>query len=67
MLRPEEREDRQLEVVRLATGQVADTVELAVCETEQTMERLFGDGAQGVSLAAAPGGTGAHRDEGSDV
>ena len=46
MLGPEEREDGELEVVRLALGQLADTVELPVREAEQTMEGLFGDGSQ---------------------
>jgi hypothetical protein len=43
VLRPEQREDRQLEVVRLAPQQVADAVELSVGETECSMERLFRD------------------------
>jgi hypothetical protein len=46
MLRPEQREDGQLEVVRLAARQVADTVELPVREAEQAMEGLFGDRTQ---------------------
>jgi len=48
VLRPEEREDRQLEVVRIATEQFDDTGELPVRETEGTVYRniaygLFGD------------------------
>jgi hypothetical protein len=43
VLRPEQREDRELEVVRVAREQLADTVELLVCEAENAMERLFGD------------------------
>ena len=54
MLRPEEREDRELEVVRLATRQVVDTFELPVREAEQAMEVLFGDCAQRSSLDGAP-------------
>ena len=54
MLRPEEREHRQLEVVRLAVGQLADTVELPVCEAEQTMEGLFGDGSQNAQSSQRP-------------
>jgi len=50
VLRPEEREDGELEMVRLGAGQGADTVELPVRETEQTMERLFGDRAQRASV-----------------
>jgi hypothetical protein len=43
VLRPEQREDRELEVIRLAREQVADTRELAVGETERPVERLFED------------------------
>jgi hypothetical protein len=43
VFRPEEREDRELEVVRVAREQFADTVELPVREAESAMERLFGD------------------------
>ena len=41
VLRPEEREDRELEVVRLALEQRDDSVELPVREAELAMERLF--------------------------
>ena len=41
VLRPEQREDGELEVVRLAAEQVADKVELSVGETEGAVERLF--------------------------
>jgi hypothetical protein len=47
VLRPEQREDRELEVVRFALEQLADTVELAVREAERAMERLFDDPRQG--------------------
>ena len=47
VLRPEEREDRELEGVRLASQQLADTVELLVVEAEGTVELLFGDPRQG--------------------
>jgi hypothetical protein len=43
VLRPEQREDGQLEVVRLALEQLADAVELPVGETERAVERLFRD------------------------
>jgi hypothetical protein len=59
VLRPEQREDGELEVVRLALQQVDDTVELLVCEAELAVELLFRDGAQAFSLAPAsahPGG-----------
>jgi hypothetical protein len=40
VLRPEEREDRELEVVRVAPEQLPDTVELAVRQAERAVERL---------------------------
>jgi len=43
VLRPEQREDGELEVVRLAAEQVADSVELPVGEAEGSVERLFRD------------------------
>jgi hypothetical protein len=43
VLRPEQREDRELEVVRFALQQLADTVELPVREAEGAMKRLLGD------------------------
>jgi hypothetical protein len=48
VLRPEEREDRQLEVVRLAPEQVDDARQLPVGETEGTVngkrvQRLIDD------------------------
>ena len=43
MLGPEEREDGELEVVRLAAEQLPDSVELPVGEAEGAMERLFCD------------------------
>jgi hypothetical protein len=47
VLGPEQREDGELEVVRLARKQVADTVELPVRETERSVKRLFDDPRQG--------------------
>jgi hypothetical protein len=41
VLRPEEREDRELEVVRLALEQLLDTVEFPVGQAEGAVERLF--------------------------
>jgi len=38
VLRPEQREDRQLEVVRLAFEQVDDAIELPVREAERAMQ-----------------------------
>jgi len=43
VLRPEEREDGELEVVRLALEQLLDTVELPVGQAEGAVERLFCD------------------------
>jgi hypothetical protein len=43
VLRPEQREDGELEVVRVALEQIADTVELLVREAECTVERLLDD------------------------
>jgi hypothetical protein len=48
VLRPEQREDRELEVVRLAREQLTDSVVLGVGKTERPMERLFGDPRQRV-------------------
>jgi hypothetical protein len=43
MLRPQQREDRELEVVGLPREQFADSVELPVGETERPVERLIED------------------------
>ena len=43
VLRPEEREDGELEVVRLAAQELLDSARLPVGETEGAMERLFRD------------------------
>ena len=51
VLRPEEREDGELEMVGLAPHQRDDAGELPVREAELTMERLFRDRAQDASLA----------------
>jgi hypothetical protein len=56
VLRPEQREDGQLEVVRLTAEQLADTVELAVGQPEGAVER-FRDEAQGSSVSAPPDGS----------
>ena len=56
VLGPEQGEDGQLEVVRLALEQLPDTVELPVGETEGSMERLFGDGSQGRMVSGVPDG-----------
>jgi hypothetical protein len=46
VLRPEKRENHELEVVRIATEQPSDAVALPVGEAECAMERLVGDAAQ---------------------
>jgi hypothetical protein len=43
VLRPEEREDGELEVIRLALHQLLDTVELPVGQAEGAVKRLFCD------------------------
>ena len=43
VLRPEEREDGELEVVRVAAEELPDSIRLPVGETEGPMERLFRD------------------------
>jgi hypothetical protein len=43
VLRPEQREDGELEVVRLAFEQLTDSGELGVGKTERTMKRPFFD------------------------
>ena len=57
MLRPEEREDGQLEVVRLTLEQLLDARVLPVRKAELAVEWLFRDRAQNVSLAAPSDGT----------
>jgi hypothetical protein len=58
VLRPEEGEDGELEVVRLPLEQLADAVELPVGETERPVVRLFRDLRQGAIVPATPVGTG---------
>jgi hypothetical protein len=54
VLGPEEREDGELEVVRLALEQLLDTVELPVRQAEGAVERLFGDPRQGSESSVRP-------------
>jgi hypothetical protein len=51
VLRPEEREDGELEVVRVALEKSPDALVLPVGQPEGAMERLFRDAAQSASLA----------------
>jgi hypothetical protein len=55
VLRPEQREDGELEVVRRPLEQLADTVELLVPEAECTMKRLLDDPRQGPESRRAGG------------
>jgi hypothetical protein len=53
VLRPEQREDGELEVVRLALEQVDDPLVLRVGQAEGPVQRLFGDRAQGYESTRA--------------
>ncbi len=53
VLRPEQREHRELEVVRVAREQRADSLVLPIGEAECAMERRIRRGAQKVSLSTA--------------
>jgi hypothetical protein len=55
VLRPQQREHCELEVVGVALQQFADSLELAVREPEGAMERLFGDLRQGVENSRSGG------------
>ena len=56
VLRPEQREDGQFEMVRLPPEQYADSVELAVGQTEGPVERLIEDPRQGIDTNQLSGG-----------
>jgi hypothetical protein len=55
VLRPEQREDREIEMIRLAAEQIADSVELLVREAERAVERLFCDPRQESESICASG------------
>ena len=55
VLRPEQREDGELEVVRLAAEQFADSVELPVGQPEGAVQRLFGNPRQEPESSEASG------------
>jgi hypothetical protein len=55
VLRPEQREDGELEVVRLAFEQLADAVQLIVRQAERAVERLSGDRRQMPESRRRPG------------
>jgi hypothetical protein len=58
VLRPQQREDRELEAVGLAFQKFADALELAVREPERPVQGLFGNLRQKAILA--PPSDGAH-------
>ena len=57
VLGPEQREDRELEVVRLPLEKTPDSLELAVREPERAVQRLFRNLRQRASLPRASDGT----------
>jgi hypothetical protein len=54
MLRPEEGEDGQLEMVRVAVEKLADPLEFGVGQTERAVEGLFRDLAQMTIVSGKP-------------
>jgi len=57
VLRPEQREDRELEVVRLPPKKAVDPLELAVRQSERAVQRLFRDLRQTASVSRPSDGT----------
>jgi predicted transcriptional regulator len=57
VLGPEQREDRKLEVIRLALEKTPDSLELAVREPERAVQRLFRNLRQRASVSGASDGT----------
>ena len=64
VLRPEQGEDGELEVVRLAPEQLLDTVEFPVGQAEGAMQRLFCDPRQGFESSGGLGALGEARARG---
>ena len=58
VLGPQQREDRELEVVRVALEQLPDSLELPVGQTERPVERLFRDRSQRAIVASPSACTG---------
>jgi hypothetical protein len=56
MLGPQEREDRELEVVRVALQEFPDSLELPVGESEGPMQWLFRDLSQVIDPSREVGG-----------
>jgi hypothetical protein len=61
VLGPEQREDGELEVVRLAFEKTPDPLELPVRQSERAVQRLFRNLRQRASVSAASDGTVAAR------
>jgi hypothetical protein len=61
VLGPEQGEDRELEMVGLASQKTPDPLELPVRQPERAVQRLFRDLRQGASVSLAPDGTVATR------
>ena len=59
VLGPEQREDRQLEVIRLALEQVDDARVFPVGQAEGTVEGVFGDPGQAPSVPVPSDASGA--------
>jgi hypothetical protein len=57
VLGPEQREDRELEVVRLAFQKTPDLLELVVREPQRPVQRLFRNLRQGLSVSVPSDGT----------
>jgi len=55
VLGPEQREDRELEMIRLPGEQVADPVKLAVRQPKGAMKRLFRYRRQGIESSRLTG------------
>ena len=60
VLRPEQGEDRELEVVRVAAEQIPDTARFPVGQTECAVERLGGDLRQVIQSNRRRGGISRH-------
>jgi len=58
VLGPEQREDRELEMIRLPAEQVADPVKLAVRQPKGAMKRLFRYRRQGIESSRLTGQVG---------
>jgi hypothetical protein len=51
VLGPEERKDRELEVVRVSAQELADSLQLPIGESECAVEGLFDDGRQRIDCS----------------